>query len=151
MYTEQEGAMPDDGIEKPFEQNEINETFPETTDDRKCAMLHALVATLGIVSYAAQKAGIPRCTHYKWLKTDDSYKASVDLIDNLVLDFAEARLFKKLQANEWKAIMFTLRTKGKKRGYSLHKENKTVEDFIINYIVKSQEEADMIKSTKKEL
>lgn len=114
-------------------------------------MLAALVKCLGIVSYASAKAGIPRRTHYYWLKTDENYKASVELINEMAIDFAEARLFKFIQANDWKAVMYMLRTKGRYRNYSLHKETKSIEDFIINYIVKSPEVAEMIKRTKKEI
>jgi hypothetical protein len=114
-------------------------------------MLNALVKTLGIVAYAAKEAGIQRSVHYRWLKIDEGYKTSVELINDMAIDFAEARLFKQVQVNEWKAIMYMLRTKGRYRGYALHKENKGIEDFIINFIVQNPEVAEMIKNTRKEL
>ena len=151
MEEEKEGPV--EGCKLPFSQDEITEieTGKECSEERKNEMLKFLVQSLGTVSYAAQKAGVPRSLHYYWLKTDEKYKASVDLINEMAVDFAENRLFKKIQDEEWKAIMYLFRTRGRNRGYSLYKETKAMEDFIINFIVKNPEVAEMIKHTKKEL
>lgn len=84
---------------------------------RKKAMLKALEKSLGIVTDAAQIAGIDRENHYRWLKDDEEYKKKVDAIENIVLDFSESQLYKRIEKEDTTAIIFHLKTKGKKRGY----------------------------------
>lgn len=84
---------------------------------RKKAMYDALVKQLGIVSNAAKQAGIDRTTHYKWLREDENYKAWVEEIPDLTLDFAESALFLQIKEGNVPSIIFFLKTKGRERGY----------------------------------
>lgn len=84
---------------------------------KKTAMLEALEKTLGVVSSACQIVGIDRTTHYNWLKDDPEYKKLVGDLDNVALDYAESKLFKQIKSDNITAIIFYLKTKGKKRGY----------------------------------
>jgi len=100
----------------------------------KKSMLKALEKSRGIVTVAAESAGIDRTVHYKWLKDDPDYKAAVDDIADLALDFVEGKLLQKIEGvlvqQETKdgpvvyeqppsdtAAIFYLKCKGKKRGY----------------------------------
>lgn len=87
------------------------------TDMNKKAMIEALEKSLGIVTTACKQVGIARVTHYEWLKDDPEYKASVESIADLALDFAESQLHKQIQNGEVSSTIFYLKTKGKKRGY----------------------------------
>ena len=58
---------------------------------KKKAMLQALEKSLGIVTTAAKQVGIDRTTHYDWMKADPEYKAAVDAIEDVALDFAESK------------------------------------------------------------
>ena len=80
----------------------------------KKAMIEALEKTLGIVTTAAKIAGIDRSTHYEWLKNDPEYKAAVESLDDVVLDFAESQLHKRIKDGDTTATIFYLKTKGKK-------------------------------------
>ena len=80
-------------------------------------MIEALESTLGIVSTACKKVGISRITHYEWYKTDDEYKAGVDSVADIALDFAESQLHKQISGGNPTSTIFYLKTKGKKRGY----------------------------------
>ena len=80
-------------------------------------MLAALESSLGIVTTAAKSAGIDRSTHYNWLRDDPAYKAAVDDIQEIALDFAETKLHKQIENNEVVSTIFYLKTKGKRRGY----------------------------------
>lgn len=80
-------------------------------------MLEALEKCLGIVSDAAKVAGIDRTTHYRWLNDDPEYKAAVEELDNVSLDFAESCLFKQMKEGNAASIIFFLKTKGRGRGY----------------------------------
>jgi hypothetical protein len=86
-------------------------------DINKKAMIEALEKSLGIVTTAAKQVGIARSTHYLWLETDPDYKMAVEGISDMTLDFAESQLHKRMKADSDTAIIFYLKTKGKKRGY----------------------------------
>ena len=85
--------------------------------DTKKAMLDALKASLGVVTDACEKVGMSRQTHYRWLKEDEDYKASVDELTNVALDFVESKLFEQIKDGSVPCIIFYLKTKGKGRGY----------------------------------
>lgn len=100
-------------------------------------MIEALEKSLGIVTTAAEQVGISRKTHYQWLKEDEEYKQEVESLTDAALDYAESKLFEKITGVEVvsgydkesgepitytqppsdTAIIFYLKTKGKKRGY----------------------------------
>lgn len=80
-------------------------------------MVDAMVASLGIVSTACKAAGINRCTHYDWLKADPKYAQTIKDIEEGALDFAESALLNRIRKEDTTAIIFYLKTKGKKRGF----------------------------------
>lgn len=80
-------------------------------------MLEALEQSLGIVTNACKEVGIARSTHYDWLDKDSEYKAAVDSISDLAIDFAESQLHKQIRDGKETSTIFYLKTKGKKRGY----------------------------------
>lgn len=80
-------------------------------------MLEALEKSLGIVTSACRSAGVGRTQHYNWLKDDPAYKAEVESISDIALDFAETELHKRIRDQDTTAIIFYLKTKGRKRGY----------------------------------
>ena len=83
----------------------------------KKAMLEALVKSLGVVTTACKNVGIANKTHYEWLKKDTEYAEQVEAIKDIALDFAESQLHKRMQNGSDTAIIFYLKTQGKKRGY----------------------------------
>lgn len=87
------------------------------SDITKKAMLDALEKSLGIVTTACKSVGISRQTHYRWMEEDAEYKAEVDGIADIALDFAESQLHKQIRDGEVTSTIFYLKTKGKKRGY----------------------------------
>ena len=80
-------------------------------------MIEALKKTLGVVTAAADKIGIERTSHYRWMKEDEDYKKSVEDIENIAVDFAESKLFKLINDGDTASTIFFLKTKGKSRGY----------------------------------
>ncbi len=84
---------------------------------KKKEMIKALIKALGVITLACEKVGIKRSTHYDWYKADIKYKAAVDDIAEVTLDFAESMLHKQIQDKDTIATIFFLKTKGKKRGY----------------------------------
>ena len=87
------------------------------TSDSKKKMLEALETTLGIVTTACKMAGVVRSTHYLWMQDDPEYRAAVESIDDIALDETETALHRNIKAGDTTAIIFHLKTKGKRRGY----------------------------------
>jgi len=87
------------------------------THKKKQAMLKALESSLGVVTPACKNVDISRETHYRWLKEDAEYKAAVESMTDIALDFAETQLHKQVQQGVPASTIFYLKTKGKSRGY----------------------------------
>ena len=84
---------------------------------RKKAMIEALTKSLGIVTTACNISKVSKSTHYDWLANDENYREQVEAIKDIALDFAESQLHKRMQNGSDTAIIFYLKTQGKKRGY----------------------------------
>lgn len=84
---------------------------------KKKAMIAALEKSLGVVTTACKIADVSRATHYVWMNKDASYRAEVESISDLALDFAESQLHSQIAQNNTAATIFYLKTKGKSRGY----------------------------------
>jgi hypothetical protein len=84
---------------------------------KKKAMIEALIKSLGIVTMACKTVDISRQTHYRWMQEDEKYKAEVDDVSDVALDFAESMLHKQIENKDTAATIFYLKCRGKKRGY----------------------------------
>lgn len=91
--------------------------MPDSLGHTKKALVEALEKSLGVVSTACKAAGISRDTHYRWLKEDPEYKAQVEELSEVAVDFAESHLHKLIKDGNPAATIFFLKTKGKNRGY----------------------------------
>ena len=89
----------------------------DKTEQHKRAMLDALEKSLGVVTVACKAVGIGRTTHYLWMQEDAEYRAAVEGLSDVALDFAESQLHKQIKDGNSTATIFFLKTKGKKRGY----------------------------------
>lgn len=87
------------------------------TPAKKQEMIEALTANFGVVATAAKRVGINRDLHYRWMIEDDNYRKAVEDIRGLLLDFAESKLYELINKGNIAAILFTLKTKGKDRGW----------------------------------
>lgn len=87
-------------------------------DNRKDNFLKAFKAGHGIILTACEAVGISRSLYYKWMKEDPDFKEKVDAIQESQIDFVESKLIKAIEGNDTTAIIFYLKTKGKKRGYN---------------------------------
>ena len=115
---------------------------PAQTAQNKKIFLEALEMCNGIISKACLSTGIGRRTVYDWIRDDEEFKAELDSINETAIDYVESKLFEKIEGvysvghdNEvYKqppsdtAIIFYLKTKGKKRGYV----EKTEQSITVN-------------------
>lgn len=96
---------------------------PPEFEDKREAFVHYYEETYGNVSASCELVGINRRTFYRWMKgtsptdTDFQEKIKLALPDEKLVDYAEAQLLGKLRAGDITAILFTLKTKGKNRGW----------------------------------
>lgn len=93
-----------------------------TKAKNKKRMIAALEKTLGVVTPALKLAKISHQTHYNYLHDDEEYRAEVDRIQEVALDFVESQNFKLIQNGNPAATIFYLKTKGRDRGYIEKKE-----------------------------
>jgi len=112
-----------------MKKKEGNKEKPLTRKQK--AMLEALEKTAFNVSAACRMVGIDRRTHYDWLHKSNTYKKRCEEIQESLIDLAESQLLKKIKKEDLGAIIFFLKTKGKKRGYTerIETETKEVNEF----------------------
>jgi dihydropteroate synthase len=84
----------------------------------KKKLLISLEKHFGIVTPACKEVGVSRDTFYRYYNEDEDFKKAVDEINDIQGDFVEGKLFEKIKEGSERSIMFYMRYKGKKRGYS---------------------------------
>jgi hypothetical protein len=88
----------------------------------KNQLLAALKKSLGVVSAACQMCNIERSTFYSYMDKDPEFKKQVEDLENYCIDFVETQFLKNIQNGNTAEILFYLKTKGRKRGYTEKQE-----------------------------
>lgn len=88
------------------------------TENNKRLLLEALEKHLGIVTPACKEVGMSRDTFYRYYKTDAEFKAKVDEINEVTIDFVENQLLKQIKNGSERSILFYMKYKGRGRGYN---------------------------------
>lgn len=101
-------------------------------EEKKQKFLEALAHGYGIIATACEAIGIGRSTYYRWYNADPEFKEKVDEITETQVDFVESKLMQSINANDTTAIIFYLKTKGKKRGYSDKTQPKTADPLPVS-------------------
>jgi len=122
------------------------------TNVNKAAMIKALEKTMGNATEACAMVGINRTTHYDWYNNDPDYHAAVDSVAELALDYVEGKLFELIDGPKREvmtdegpitikdaptpsAVIFYMKTKGKKRGYVERQEITGADNEPIKIII----------------
>lgn len=87
-------------------------------DTVKPKLLEALERTLGVITPACKEVGIGRETFYRWYRSDEDFRQKVDDIQEITLDFVENQLLRKIREGSEKSILFYMKYKARKRGYT---------------------------------
>ena len=97
----------------------FNSTNSTKMDKKKIDFIKSYGDAFGNITMAAKIAGIDRKTYYNWIEADPEFKAAIEAVEpnEVFVDFAENALIKRIQGGDTTAIIFALKTKGKKRGY----------------------------------
>ena len=83
----------------------------------KANFLTILEKNRGLVSYAIKESGIAIQTYYNWLEKDPDFRSKIEQIHEGIIDWVESKLYEKIDEKDIQGIMFSLKSKGKKRGY----------------------------------
>lgn len=89
----------------------------------KKAAIEALHKNRGNVSLACEAVGVSRSQFYKWKVEDADFKELADNMVEFMIDKVESKLHDRIDAEDTTAIIFYLKTIGKKRGYVERTEN----------------------------
>lgn len=87
-------------------------------NDKKEALLAALQESRGIIVTACDAVGISRETYRNWKNKDPEFRQRAEDIEETQIDKVESKLLEAIEKGDLTAIIFYLKTKGKKRGYS---------------------------------
>ena len=87
------------------------------TNNNKKIFLQALAEHRGIVTKACKATGISRTQVYKWRDEDDTFIDQINEVQQIVLDFAEDKLFEHIDNDNVPSLLFFLKCRGKERGY----------------------------------
>ena len=90
--------------------------------------LDILAKSFGNITHACKKSGLSRSQYYNWLNRVDGFKNRVEEIQESLMDDAETILHSEIRGGNMTAVIFFLKTKGKKRGYVERQELAGVED-----------------------
>lgn len=119
-------------------------------DTHKKNVLAALQEYRGNVTKACEKWSMPRSTFYLWMNSDPEFKSEVEDISEASIDFVEDKLMQRIEGisavkhtkdddvvyeipPDVTAIIFYLKTKGKKRGYVEKQEVEHQGGIILNF------------------
>jgi hypothetical protein len=98
----------------------------------KKRLLEALEESLGVVTEACKIADVSRSAFYGYYNDDPEFKAAVDSIDDMAIDFAESQLHKQIKDGVPVSTIFYLKTRGKRRGYVEKEQVEHSGDININ-------------------
>lgn len=77
----------------------------------------AIIDSGGIIATIAERLGCEWHTAKTYIEKYAETKSAYEAESESVIDLAESKLIENIQANDNTAILFYLKTKGKKRGY----------------------------------
>jgi hypothetical protein len=102
---------------------------------RKKAFVEAMIKSLGVATRASLATGIPLRTHRGWMQADEVYRDAIIEVKEVALDFYEESLHELIRKKNPAAVIFALKTQGKKRGYieTVHNFNQNFDDNNVHY------------------
>lgn len=77
----------------------------------------AITDAKGLITVAAKRLGCSPNTIYAHIEKNPTVKQAMEDARAAMTDFAESALYAKIQGGDTTAIIFYLKTQGKKRGY----------------------------------
>jgi len=69
------------------------------------------------ISHTCEKVGMSRRNFYYWMERNPKFREAIEDAEESNIDMVETKLKQAILNNDMTAIIFFLKTKGKKRGY----------------------------------
>lgn len=88
------------------------------------SIIEVLNKAYGNLTAAARSLGVTRKALYNWVERDEELQQAVRDARESIIDIAENKLLQAINSGDMTAIIFTLKTLGKARGYIETKEVK---------------------------
>ena len=88
-----------------------------TTRKRKDFFIEHWFKASGNVSYICGQLDMARKTFIRWMENDPVFREAIQAEDEAFTDMAETQQHNLVAAGDPQSVRFTLRTKGKNRGY----------------------------------
>lgn len=127
-----EGGNRESVKEKTKQRAATDQAINSRVEEDKQTFLSVFEKKAANVSAAAAACNITRRTFYYWKENDPEFAEKVKEIEDSLLDFAESKLLEKVQEGDLTAIIFTLKTKGKDRGYVERVENNVTGNMFMD-------------------
>ena len=102
---------------------------------------HAIKQTAGNVSQAARSLGVARGTVHRRIAESPALKQVLEDAREELVDIAESALRREVLNNNITAIIFTLKTQGKARGYIERQEVATTEPITLRVVYGNDDNA----------
>ena len=106
-----------EGAQAQHQQSKKTAGVQNKIEQLKKAAVAALHEHRGNVSATCASIGIGRTQFYNWKKEDPEFAEAVDSVADFCIDIVEQALMKNIEAGDTTAIIFYLKTIGKRRGY----------------------------------
>lgn len=97
-------------------------------------IIAAIAKSNGLISEAAEAAGVSRKTIERYVRDYPTVAEAVEHAREQLFDFAESKLFEKINAGSETAIIFFLKTRCKHRGYIEKQEVEIPKDIVLRVV-----------------
>ena len=114
---------------------------------KRADIIEAIGKSGGIIAAVARVLGCDRSTVTRYIRNDPKIAEAMDHARESFIDLAENKLMQMVNAGNLTAIIFTLKTLGKSRGYIEKQEIHTTSD---KPFVMSPEQADSVYRKRRE-
>jgi hypothetical protein len=103
-----------------MKKNKTDLTELNDFSQKKKAFLKIYAESFGNITKTAEAVEISRASYYNWIKEDQEFKKAIRDIEpaEMLIDFVESQLIENIKSGDTTAIIFFLKTKGIRRGYS---------------------------------
>ncbi len=96
---------------------EVAKVTTSKKDETKARIIDAIHESNGLLTLAAKRVGLSRKTVWEYSKQYPEVQEAVFDAKERMLDFAESKLWQKIQEGDNTILIFFLKTQGKARGY----------------------------------
>ena len=97
-------------------------------------IIKAIYDAHGLITIAAEKAGVDRRTVHRYIKNTPEVATAVEDAQEKLYDTAESKLFEKIIAGDMTAIIFFAKTRMKHRGYIERQEVDFPKDITLRVV-----------------